>query len=526
MQVQNDESPTSPAASIHKCGVGINLLAACISKAWYIIVLLVCTPYLVRVLGPDGFGLVGIYLTLQRLSALLDSGLSTTINKEMAFHGKQSDSGRLSDMLRTLEIVYWAISFLVFVIIAALSKWIASEWISNDRLGEANVQWLVLVMALAIAVQLPQSFYSAALAGQERHVTLNIIQIFWHGVRFLGVIPVLMLVAASPLIFFQWQVVSGIVITAATAAAIWTSLPRFSRRPRFCPLLLRETLRFAAGAGTFTISAVIISQMDKVVLSKQLSSEQFGYYMLAYSIPSALFVICSSIQTVIFPRLARHIGNGDRAGLTDTYHFGSQLTLLAIAPIAITGAFFSTEIFDAWLYDSEVAEKCSLIASILFCGIGLNCLSSMPHSLQMAHGWTGLANSLNLASVVVFGPILVVACSLYGSIGASLVWVIYAVCNLLLQIRFMHRRLLPEEKAQWVLNHAVPITLCMCVVIAARQLLHPANRISMLACIASTWLMCFCLAAAASPTLRRNAFIFWSERKRCIRAHDANRGTV
>jgi O-antigen/teichoic acid export membrane protein len=526
MQLQNEDIPAAEVATVPKRSVGISLLAGCVSKAWFILVLLICTPYLVRMLGPDGYGLVGIFLTLQRLSALLDSGLSTTINKEMAYHSGRVAADRIPDMLRTLEVVYWGISLLVFAIIAAGSRWIASEWISNDRLSQRELQSLILLMGLAIAVQLPQSFYSAALAGQERHVTLNLIRIVWQGARFLGAIPVLAWIAATPFVFFQWQLATGVLVTAVTAAAIWISMPGQARSSRFRPSLLREVLGFTAGAGTFTVTAVVISQMDKVILSKQLPNDQFGYYMLAYSIPSVLFVICSPIQTVMFPRLSRHISNNDQAALRDTYHLGSQLTVLAIAPIAITGAFFSRELMDAWLNDPDIADQCCLITSILFCGSGVNCLSAMPHTLQMAHGWTRLANLLNLGSIVVLGPLLIWACSRFGSLGASAIWGLYAVSQLSFQIHLMHGRLLPTDKARWISQQIVPITICAVVGLAARHLLHPGNRIGALACIAITWLLCVGLVLATAPLLRCQVIAVWNAWRRQISPQDANRGAL
>jgi O-antigen/teichoic acid export membrane protein len=509
MQLQNNNASASLAPSIWEGNVGINLLAGCLSKAWSVIVILICTPYFVRTLGADGYGLVAVFLTLQRVCALLDSGLSTTINKEMACHSSRHETQRLVDMVRTLEVVYWALSLLVFVIVLAASDWIASEWIRCDKFSKRELQSLILVMGLAIAVQLPQSFYSAALAGQERHVTLNMIRIVWHGVRFLGAIPVLAFIGSSLFIFFQWQVITGVFITAATAAAIWWSLPRQPQIPRFRLTLFREVLGFTLGAGMFTITAVVINQIDKVILSKQLTSDEFGYYMLAFSFPSALFLICTPIQTVIFPRLAHHHGRNDNAGVKASYHLGSQLMALAIVPIAITGAFFSREIMEVWLNDSEITDKCYRVTSLLFCGMGLNCLSAMPHTLQLSHGWTRLANILNLASIVVLGPLFVWSCSHYGAMGASFIWLIYGASFLLLQVHFMHSRLLPAEKARWAVSQIVAIGVCVLVGSAARQLLHPANRISMLASVVITWLICFFLVLAISPLLRRSAMALW-----------------
>jgi len=509
--------PAKPAVknrSMRPVSIRINLLAGYASKFWFAIVALACTPYYVRVLGADGYGLVGFFLTLQRLAALLDVGLSTTINREMAhFTDQPQEATHIRDMLRTLEIVYWGISLSIFAIIAMASGWISREWIKSASCTPGEMQTLILIMGFAIAAQLPQSFYSAALAGQERHVVLNLIRMAWQGTRFIGAVFILLFISSTPFAFFSWQLATGVLVTAMTAIAIWSSQPRQQVAPRFRRYLLRDVLGFTAGAGMFTVTAVLISQMDKVILSKQLSSEYFGYYMLAYSIPSMLFLATSPISAVMFPRLSRHVAQKDEVGLKRSYHLGSQLTSLIVVPTAITGAFFSSEIIDVWLGDPQISKQCSLVTTILFCGIGINCLSSMPHTLQLSCGWTRLANLLNLLSIAILGPFLLWACARYGAVGASFTWMIYSSLYLIFQVQLMHRRLLPKEKKRWILDLLIPVALCIVAGSLTRHLLHPQDRLDVLASVTVAWVTCAALVGVSSPLLRKMAVSLWKEQK-------------
>ena len=41
-------------------------------------------PIYLRYIGPEAYGLIGVFASLQVVLSLLDSGLSTTLNKEIA----------------------------------------------------------------------------------------------------------------------------------------------------------------------------------------------------------------------------------------------------------------------------------------------------------------------------------------------------------------------------------------------------------------------------------------------------------
>ena len=54
--------------------------------------------------------------------------------------------------------------------------------------------------------------------------------------------------------------------------------------------LLKGIWRFTAGMSGISILAVILTQLDKVILSKMLSLEMFGYYTLASMVAMSLGV--------------------------------------------------------------------------------------------------------------------------------------------------------------------------------------------------------------------------------------------
>jgi hypothetical protein len=71
----------------------------------------------------------------------------------------------------------------------------------------------------------------------------------------------------------------------------------------------------------------------------------------------------------------------------------------------------------------------------------------------------GLAAKVNIVSVIVLIPMLILATLRYGAIGAAWVWVVLNLGYLTIGIHFMYRRLLNDQKLQWyLLDLLLPIT--------------------------------------------------------------------
>lgn len=71
--------------------------------------------------------------------ALLDLGLSNTLNRELArlsvLPGKEQE---MNNLVRTLEVLYWGIAIFVGVTVVALSPFLANHWIKSRTVISKN----------------------------------------------------------------------------------------------------------------------------------------------------------------------------------------------------------------------------------------------------------------------------------------------------------------------------------------------------------------------------------------------------
>ena len=393
---------------------------------------------------------MGIFATLLAIFGLLDMGLSSTLNREMARLAVLKDKEQeMRDLVRTLEIPYWLVGVLISVIVVVLSPFIAYHWVKTQSLPPETVRTAIMIMGLAVAFQWPMGLYSGGLMGLQRQVLLNVINVVMSTFRGIGAVLILWLVSPSVEAFFLWQIVASIIHIFLIVFFLWRNLPYASDSPRFRSELFLNIWRFAVGMTAISVVSTILTQLDKIILSRMLTLEMFGYYTLASVVAMTLYRFISPVFSATYPRMTNLVTLVATEEIATLYHKSSQLVSVLVLPAAMVVAFFSKEILLLWTQNPATADHTHLLVSILVMGTAFNGLMNIPYALQLAYGWTRLAFFVNVVSVLLLLPLMIVLTMMFGAVGAASVWVILNGGYIIITIQIMHRRILPEEKWQW-----------------------------------------------------------------------------
>lgn len=497
---------TAPAPLPTASGVRRNVVANLLGRSWPTILGFLCVPVYVRILGIEGYGLVGFFAAMQAMFSLLDVGLSASLNRELARHSaKPGDPARERDLVRTLEMIYWALALVVGALIVAAAPSIALRWVQPERLSPGEIENAVRMMGLVLALQFPFTLYEGGLLGLQRQVALNLVIAAAGTLRFAGAAAVLVWWSPTLTAFFGAQLVASALLTMATAWLLWRSLPPASRASRFDRAALARVWRFAAGMLGISITAVILVQADKIVLSRLLSLEAFGYYALAATVAAGLYAIISPVFLAVFPRFSQLVALGDEAALRETYHRVAQTMSAALLPVAIVLALFSWDIVRLWTGSAAIAGEAALLVTLLAVGTGLNGLMNVPYALQLAHGQVRLTLVANVVAIAILVPLMIVLARRVGAAGVAATWVLLNAGYVTVVLALMHRRLLRGELGTWARRDVgAPLLAALAVAGAARLLLPPAPRpvLAELSLLATVLLLTGAAAAAAVPVGR------------------------
>jgi len=438
-----------------------NVAASFAGQIWTAVLGIVFVPVYLRYIGVESYGLIGIFMSLQAFMSLLDFGISPTINREMARLSISPENGQeMHDLRRTLLIPNWLSAIAILIILCALSPIIANYWVTPKSLSVATVTRAFLLISFSTAFQFLSGFNAGGLIGLQKQVLINGINICFGTVRYVGGWVVLVLVSPTIEALLGWQFFVVVLQTIATSIAFKRSLFPAPAKGRFRKDLLLRVWRFATGMTGMGVIALVLMQSDKIILSRMLNLEDFGYYSLAVTLSSlAISMIVTPIVSVVYPKLSTLVALGNDANLIRYYHRACQLLAGLLIPTVTVLAFFSYQVILLWTRNSEIAEHSHVLLTLVVIGGGMNALLMLPYHMQLAHGWTKLAIYLGLAAICTVTPLMIVGVHYYGVFGGVLAWIVYNAVYGAVMIMLMHRRILVQEKWHWLVRDVLPPTV-------------------------------------------------------------------
>ncbi|MDP2830265.1 MAG: oligosaccharide flippase family protein [Sulfuricellaceae bacterium] len=453
-----------------------NLLAGLANSIWVALIGLAVVPLYLKYLGIEAYGLIGFFATTQALLQLLDMGLAPTINREVA---RCSASGNLKEagkLLHTLAIVYWIMAGIIALIVIALAPLIAQYWIQSKTITPETISHAVMLMGLVVACRWPIGLYQGALMGAQRLTVSSSVSITMATVGNLGAVAVLAFVSPTIEAFFIWQAGVGLVYAIIMRWAAWWVIGR-TKNIQFDIFTLKRIWRFSAGMSGVAVSGIILMQLDKVLLSRILSLEDFGRYALAGVVASGLYVLLTPTFNVIYPRLSALVVTGNTEKLIDLYRTGTRLFLAVLFPIATFVAVFAEELLTLWTGNPVLAKNAAPIVSLFLIGTALNGAMHFPYALQLAYGMTRLPLIINAILIIVMTPTTIILALRFGAVGGAAAWALLNSIYLLIGTLLTHRSLLKGIGLKWLLSDVgIPLGLSLLLVGAAGVGIHNATH--------------------------------------------------
>lgn len=462
-------------------------------------------PVYLRILGIEAWGLIAFSLTLQGILVVFDVGLGLTLNRELARLPRgETSRAEARGLVRTFEILSWAIAGVAGVVVIFASPWIARLWIQPEGLTYEAVETSIRLMGVVFALQIPFWLYQGALFGLERHLVLNTISAITSVIRHGGATLILLLISPTVEAYFRWSIAATAIQTSLVAAALWRAVGGgfFSSRFRL-PLLIRSR-SFTLAVSLNGLLAPLVAQLDKIVLSAMLPLGEFGAYSLAWSLAAALWMLIAPVTTALFPVFARLTEEGNDLVLSRLYHSAAQGLSAIIAPIATVLIFFPYEVVFLWSGDEATALQAARVLPILAVGTLLSGMASLPITLQMAAGMPRLILSTNLAAVCTLAPAVYLIAPRFGAEGVAFLWVALGLAYVLVTAPAMHKWVLEREYARWLMRDLMAPAILAGFVVGLWRIAAPdGGRVTTIAILMLAWASSTGVSLLASPGSRR-----------------------
>lgn len=463
-------------------------------------------PLYIELLGMEAFGLVGLMLSIQALSMLFDLGMGGVLNRELARRVHDASAAHtLGDLVRTFEWLVWPIAVMIVGATWLASGPLANHWLHPEHLSRTATRHAIAIMGLAVALQWPSSFYANGLSGLERQPALNLINAGFATLRSAGVLVVLYWISPTINAFMWWFAAMGACQSFLSAAVLWRMLPIApGHRVAFRAAELRAAGRFAGGLVAIMTLSIMLTQLDRIVISAMLPLAELGYFSLAMSVAAGMGRMIQPMFNALYPRYSRLVSLAQYGSLTHLYHLSNQCLAVVVAAVGAVLMAFGGDVLYLWTGDAALAARLALPLSILVAGTALNGLMNLPYALQLAHGWTRLTVGTNLVALILGIPFSIWAVGHYGILGAAYLWFAINLVFVAVGIPLMHRRLLHGEMVKWYFTDILPpFVAAAATALVCRLLISDLTRnMQSIAELIAVSGITLCAASFMSPAIR------------------------
>ena len=390
-------------------GQGVILLAS-----------LVATPFLLRVLDTESYGVWFLITSIMGTLGFADAGMGTASTRFCADAFARHDERRERAVVWT-ALALSAVPTTIFVggtIIGA--PFLVAQFFGRLPAElQAPTILALRIAALGFGVRMGTHIFNSPLLARLR-LDLNTILIGGLTLLQVAVLPIVM--KFGGLVWGAlWFTFISVLLTLTLYAATARVLPGAAR-----PLLSRELasplIRYGGPAFIAALAAQLLANADKLLVGR-LAITEATYYGLAVTAANVLLIAPQAFGQALLPAFSRLLASpensSDKAALQRLISRCVRLTLFLMPPIAMAMCMAARPFFAHW-----AGSNYELLSTPpfywLIAGTVLNMLVYIPYTLILAHGRSDLTAKFHLAESVPFLAYTALLTQWGGGIGAAI----------------------------------------------------------------------------------------------------------
>ncbi len=386
----------------------------------------ISVKYLYRHLGGDTVGIV-YFATMASatIGMVLELGVCSTTVREIAAH-HHNNPAYTREFVRVFSSLYWLLYGVAGLLIYVLAPSIVSRWLHLGTVDAPTAVVALRLLLISSLLSLPKSFYASVVRGLQKMAINNSIDTLTIGVQQLGILLII-INRGGVIQVALWIATTQVLNLAAYMAVCSRFFPvRSIFTPGYSRAIVAGNLTNTLQMAVISLTAVAYLQLDKVILSRLVPLEMFGYYYFAYSLASKGALVTMAFSYAVFPHVSSVHGAGDTKALRAHYHKLHDALCFLTVPVFAAIWFASLPLL-AYLFNEPAARALAVPTMFLCLGFYMTGTLTIPNNVAFAMGRAGIVARQNCLAVLVLLPVTYICIRIWGLAGASLSIVVYGV---------------------------------------------------------------------------------------------------
>ncbi|MCX6357698.1 MAG: oligosaccharide flippase family protein [Candidatus Aureabacteria bacterium] len=379
-----------------------------LGKLWLLLIGFILTPYIVRSVGVELFGLWAVISIMIGTFGLFDLGVRTSFIKYISHYHAIGDADGVNEIVNT-GFVYYLLFGLVIGAAAGVCRAPLFRLfkLSPGLAAEAALAYHAVIAAFVIECALRS--YGAAIEGTQRYDVKTRLEI----VMSLCYAAAIVVLLSSGYGFrgLVWASVGRTMAESALALCLgFILLPEMVFRPALASARrFRQMFSFGFTLQVARWAEEIIFHMDKLIVGAFLSVGMVTFYQLGTSLSNRLRLLPSMFITPLFPYTSNLSALGEHAQIYRVYVRSTRYMFLLALPAFAFLALRADAVMEGWM--GPGFERAAQVMRVLAGSYCLNCV--MGAAVAVAQG-------IGAVRLIMVSCLLVSAANLISSI--AFVW--------------------------------------------------------------------------------------------------------
>jgi O-antigen/teichoic acid export membrane protein len=326
---------------------------------------LLLSPYIIRKLGAEGYGIWSLVFSIISYYGLLDFGFRSAVVYFSARYLATGEHDKLNSLISTLTLFSSAMALLLAGLTVVLSR-------HADRLFKVSPGMqhtfaiLILLVGLAVSLNVVFNVAGGVLEGAQRFDLVSQALIASFVVRYFGGAAMLALGFG----LLSMGVLAFLAQLLLYALGIWNVLrvfPQVSLAPRMAS---KRVFQEAASYGIHTFAASIGSQVldnsAPIIIGLYLPAAFVGFYNLPYRMLQYAADAVSRIGMVAAPQATELAARGRLQTVSKLAIFSNRYAFTLYMPLALGAALYGHELLRFWVGPDFAQKSLPVLHALVF----------------------------------------------------------------------------------------------------------------------------------------------------------------
>ncbi len=430
--------------------------------AWPLALAFFATPYIVNKLGQEYYGVLALVTSFIGFFAVLDFGVAPALVKYVAELRTKKEYTRLSMIFSSAVFFYLAIGSIGALLIIFASPYFINLVIKNSSLEFNFIYSIFIIASFGFVINMLLSAYSALPSALQRFDITGKINIFISTLSTIGVVSLLFAgFGLKAVVIFN-------IITSTLGLVVYyvidrKLLPKVKLTINVDRGSFKTIMGFGGVAFLASISGLVISQLDRLILGAMMGPTDVTYYVIPGNLTIKILGFVNAITTVIFPLTASLLAAGETVNLQKLYKRATRLISFLLVLIVVPAIIMANKFLLYWI-GPEFAKNSTFVMQVLLLTYGFSSLSSIPYLISFGSGrpkysaiYAAFVAVINVAFMFLLIP-------KFGINGAAVAYLVAVVPTTLIFIWFVEARIIKAKNVAFWPSHIFKMLITSLVI--------------------------------------------------------------